>query len=700
MAALRSLTPLLTLTLVLGVIGFPRSTYAAAATLTNCLDILKLSPTEANENRPARLRGTVTCYVPSSQLCFVQDGTAGLYIFPSPWPKDLAAGDVVEVEGVSSAGRFSPIVQWARIQRTSERAQLEPRRIAIEELNTGRYDCQFIEIEGVVQKTQYGPDLITMQIVTGGSSASALIFDKITATNHWIDARVRLRGVAGTLYNGDQLSGFGIFLADHSSVTVLDPPANLFSGPLRTTRKLAWFSTEGAFDHRITLRGLVTVSWPGEAFFLQDDAGQIRVALSDSKNAPAPGDLVEVAGFARDVTSETPLIVGAAWRKVGTATVPPAKPALLSEVLQRPADGQLIALEAQVIGYRTNASVSALVLEASGHIISAVSQTPFSNNLARSTIRVSGALSSAPSRLKNESGPCIWLASADHLTVLQRPGPAAPTPAEVIPGALLALAALAATAVLAIGAVAWRSRSNARQAAAQNHSIAERLDLAEKELTQLKDARERLGRDLHDHIIQSIYAVGLNIEDCRQMLTDPAVAESRLRTTLTDINAVIRELRNVILGLETNAIQPQEFRTALKSLALTLGAEKSNRIRLDLDHPAVDLLTAVQATEIIHLAREALSNSVRHGRAETTTLSLHNLEQSIRFTVDDDGCGFDPATTESTGYGLRNMAKRAEDIGAKFTVHSQKGAGTRIVLDIPKQKQHFSNSESRSRINR
>jgi signal transduction histidine kinase len=103
---------------------------------------------------------------------------------------------------------------------------------------------------------------------------------------------------------------------------------------------------------------------------------------------------------------------------------------------------------------------------------------------------------------------------------------------------------------------------------------------------------------------------------------------------------------------------------------------------------------------LIHIAREAMSNSVRHGHAQTTTLSLHPNADSVRFAVEDDGKGFNPETAEAKGFGLRNMAKRAEDLGAKFTISTQEGLGTRIVLDIPKQKQHFSNSEPRSRIDR
>jgi signal transduction histidine kinase len=256
--------------------------------------------------------------------------------------------------------------------------------------------------------------------------------------------------------------------------------------------------------------------------------------------------------------------------------------------------------------------------------------------------------------------------------------------------------AAAASLTLIFGALFWSSQKSARQTTAQAKAATEQLQNAERELTKIKEARDRLGRDLHDHIIQSIYAIGLNLEDSRQTLAHPEKIDGRLKAALAEINEVIRQLRNVILGLETSTIQPREFRTALKSLAVTLGLGQSSRIRLDIDQPALDSLSPAQATELVHIAREAMSNSIRHGQAETTTIRLHAERDSLQFSVEDDGKGFnpsatDPKTTDTQGYGLRNMAKRAEDLGAKFTIVAQEGIGTRIVLDIPRQKQHFSN---------
>src|SRR5690242_2645417 len=83
---------------------------------TNCLQILKLTPEQVSLKKPAKVQGVITCYVPASSLCFVQDGTAGIYVQPAPWRRDLAFGAKVEVKGVTAAGLFSPIIDLAEIK--------------------------------------------------------------------------------------------------------------------------------------------------------------------------------------------------------------------------------------------------------------------------------------------------------------------------------------------------------------------------------------------------------------------------------------------------------------------------------------------------------------------------------------------------------------------------------------------------------
>jgi signal transduction histidine kinase len=344
-----------------------------------------------------------------------------------------------------------------------------------------------------------------------------------------------------------------------------------------------------------------------------------------------------------------------------------------------------------------------ITLESGQGFLRAFSREGLTNAQPGATMRLTGAWATAPESLRKEVAAGLWLAPPGDQVLL------APPPAASVTGTTgaknhgklwLGAGGLGLALGFTVSGLTFlRSRKSAAQLLAETETARQRLAELEREYQAQIEARERLGRDLHDHTIQSIYAIGLNLDDCTHLLRqDPEKVEARLRTALMEVNAVISELRNVILGLETNAIQPREFRTALKSLALALGHEKSNKIRLDIDQGALEGLTPVQATELVHIAREAMSNSIRHGAAQTTTFALALVPEGIRFMVQDDGRGFETSSQPRHGFGLRNMAKRAEALGAKFTVSSRPGHGTRITLDIPKQKQHPTVNESRTRI--
>ena len=667
------------------------------APLTNCLSVLKLTTSEAATARPVRVRGTVTLFLPGSQLFFVQDESAGIYVFPAMWPKELTVGDVVEVSGLAGRGLYSPIIEQATIRPTGQKKTVRPQRIAIEELNTGRFDCQFVELQGVVQKAETN-NIIALDIATGGSSARVLIFTSEKPPTNLVDSLVRVRGVAGTRYSGERLHGFGIFLQDLKSFETVRAAPPLFSQPIRSTGKLTWYSPEGTVDHRTQVRGTVTMSWPGESFFMQDGAGSIRIAPAKATEMPKRGDVVEAVGFVRQPTGPGTTLAEAVWRTRGSTNVPTPTQLLLGEIGTVQPKGQLVTAEGLIASITRKPNVTIAILESEGENIRLFCNGPLPEGHLRSTVRVVGNLSTPPGKSENTTEPCLWIPNTEQITVLKRSE--APTPAAAPRSGSGVLLATAISLALIFGALFWAAQKNARQVNAATKSTVEQLENAERELAKIKEARDRLGRDLHDHIIQSIYAIGLNLEDSRQTLANPEKVDVRIKAALAEINEVIRQLRNVILGLETSTIQPGEFRTALKSLAVTLGLGMSSRVRLDIDQPALDALSPAQATELVHIAREAMSNSIRHGRAETTTIRLHAQPESLQFTVEDDGKGFDPKATSAKGYGLRNMAKRAEDLGAKFTIDAQEGIGTRIVLDIPKQKQHFSNSESHSRPDR
>ena len=201
------------------------------------------------------------------------------------------------------------------------------------------------------------------------------------------------------------------------------------------------------------------------------------------------------------------------------------------------------------------------------------------------------------------------------------------------------------------------------------------------------EERERIGRDLHDGIIQGIYAVALSLEDVPDLMTeDPAEANARVDRAIDRLNSAIGDIRTFIEGLggEPSAASIGSRLAGLADELLTSGA----RMALDLDLADVaevdERLSTPAATQLLQIAREALSNAVRHSGAPRARLSLRAHDAEAELSVEDNGVGFDPTTPAASGHlGFANMRDRASSVGGAIEVTSRIGGGTRIIVRLP-----------------
>jgi signal transduction histidine kinase len=202
------------------------------------------------------------------------------------------------------------------------------------------------------------------------------------------------------------------------------------------------------------------------------------------------------------------------------------------------------------------------------------------------------------------------------------------------------------------------------------------------------DERLRIGRDLHDGIIQGIYAVSLSLEDVPDLMgEDPDEAASRVDRAIDRLTTTISEIRTFITGLGSDT-DDVSIEAALVGLADELLLSSGTRTGLDLDLVGAsevdDRLSPEAAGQLVNIAREALSNALRHSRAERIRLSLIVDGDEAILTVEDDGRGFDPAASRGPGhFGLANMHDRAGTLGGTLQVASRPGAGARIIVRLP-----------------
>ncbi|MDA2910888.1 PAS domain-containing protein [Nitrospiraceae bacterium AH_259_D15_M11_P09] len=215
----------------------------------------------------------------------------------------------------------------------------------------------------------------------------------------------------------------------------------------------------------------------------------------------------------------------------------------------------------------------------------------------------------------------------------------------------------------------------------------EALRERERELRRLLEEREQMSRDLHDGIIQSIYAVGLGLDECRRLIHHDATASAeRVEEAITNLNSVIRDIRQYLTGPQPMKMNGQEFKSALTSLVEQIGNGHMPRFSLDIDEAAADQVTAEEAPHLLYIAREAMSNCLRHSRARRAVVSLQTHDGGVRLQVEDDGVGFEVQAADTRGHGLRNIEARAVTMRAQLQIESERGRGTRVVLHVPKER--------------
>jgi signal transduction histidine kinase len=207
---------------------------------------------------------------------------------------------------------------------------------------------------------------------------------------------------------------------------------------------------------------------------------------------------------------------------------------------------------------------------------------------------------------------------------------------------------------------------------------------AQARLLAVAEERDRIGRDLHDGIIQSLYAVGLSLEDVPDIMIEaPDEAAGRVDSAIESINLAIRDIRNFIYGLRPEAVDGSQLLAGVAALAEELRHGGLIDVSVVLDPAADPRLTPEAGNELLNLVREALSNAARHSRARRISVALQPSGEGPILIVEDDGTGFDPNSPRAAGHhGIGNMRARAAAIGAEFAIYSAPESGTRIVLRL------------------
>jgi signal transduction histidine kinase/DNA-binding response OmpR family regulator len=331
--------------------------------LTSVGQVHALSATEAARKLAVKFQAVVTYR--KNGTTFVQDPTGGIFLWVSGSESQfrLAAGDQVEVKGVTNPGDFAPIVFTSDVRRVGPGVMPEPRPATLDTLFTGSEDSNWVQAEGYVSAVQPG-DAGTLQltVVEGVHTFVVVLADPGPMAGRLLDARVRIEGVCGTSFNDRrQLVGIKLYVPDSKYVTILKPGVWSATG-IPETRISSLLQYSPGERHRVGVRGTLILVAPDGTAFMEDSTGGLRI-LGSLPGDVQPGDEVEAVGLpVPGAFSAT--MNDAAVRRIGRAAPLDPPDITVEEALAGGCDSQLARMEATLVDHRSTFSDQVLVVQA------------------------------------------------------------------------------------------------------------------------------------------------------------------------------------------------------------------------------------------------------------------------------------------------------------------------------------------------
>jgi signal transduction histidine kinase len=197
--------------------------------------------------------------------------------------------------------------------------------------------------------------------------------------------------------------------------------------------------------------------------------------------------------------------------------------------------------------------------------------------------------------------------------------------------------------------------------------------------------RERIARDLHDTVIQRLFATGMSLQSTvRLVSTDPTSTIERIERAVDDLDLTIREIRSAIFGLEQTRPAPHGLRGRILSLVQESASVLAFEPHVVLDGPIDSAVDPAVGAELLATLREALSNVAKHAAASRADVEVDVVDDAVCLRVRDDGIG-PPPSDAARGKGLANMTSRAIRLGGTLTMKAADPGGTELEWRIPKR---------------
>jgi signal transduction histidine kinase/DNA-binding response OmpR family regulator len=354
-------------------LGFVATNFGAQLpTITNAKEIRHLTQLEAQRGYPVLLRGIVTFFDPQFGYLFIHDGTAAQYVEATHQPRlFLHAGDLVEVNGVTSAGRFAPIVDRPRIRVVGVGKLPKVESTTLDRLLSGQDDGQWVSIDGIVRSVIYEKGHSTLTVVTGGNQIDVIMPGEQPGYEELVDARIVVNGNCGPIFNANrQLLGFHLWTPDIKQVKVIEPArTDPYSLPIRPIGDVLRFAPDENPGHRVHVQGIVTLQWPGRWLFIKDATGGLAVETNQSIPVTV-GRQVDLVGFPAPNTY-SPALQDASFLSLDSAQEVAPVRVTAKQALHGDYDARLVQLRGQLLSQHVQGGDQILRLSSDGIIFQA-----------------------------------------------------------------------------------------------------------------------------------------------------------------------------------------------------------------------------------------------------------------------------------------------------------------------------------------
>jgi signal transduction histidine kinase len=666
--------------------------------LTNVLQIRSLTPGEAQKGFPVKLRGVVTYCDPRSNDLFVQDATAGIYVVLNTNACDkFAAGQSVEIAGTTDIGDFAPVVKAGAMRATGQAPLPIPHQVTMNELFTGKEDSQRVEVSGVVRSATVLAERKFLNLAMDGQRLRVSIenLDRSNATqliSKYIGTVVRVRGVCYSRYNM-----LGQFCLPWVAVASLDDVAIESPAPdppgIVSIANLARFNSSGYYGHRVKVTGVVTSQKDDGAMFIQDNGRGLCVLLAQPATL-APGDRVMVSGYTA-IGDYIPILEDATVEVLRHGESPAPIAVDLKSLLGSPEnyDYVLVRVEGNLVNLISGPAQQTLVLEASNSVMTA----DLANGQASETVKLlrngsqlglTGIFIAQsplkwipgfiPSRERPGSNPFyfppesvqILLRAPEDIRVLHHP------PWWTLARLLWVVGVM--MLVLLIG-LAWVVALD-RRVRWQTQIIADKV-----RRESVMEERDRIAREFHDTLEQELVAITMQLDTIKAQSAGASPTERRhLEQACSMSRRSLSEARRSVWALRSHLLENCSLETALKEIADPLFHEMGIAVSVT-QTGTPRKLPVLTEHNLLRIGQEGLANAFKHSHAKSINVSIAYEPNLVRLTISDDGLGFDVAAANSPRrghFGLLDMRERAEKIGGTFSLTSQRGGGTNLVITM------------------